>query len=268
MISANSFYNFTSINTILILLALFQSFLTTYKNEFFTYIIFVCRNYILMYFVEYGTRHKPLISDKRIIQVPTYKYELHFNVWRTTAIETLTHFYVKTYIGFGTSYNTIAYEIAYFIPTSLFFEIVFDFFHYFAHRLLHYGPIYKYAHKMHHTFKHPSVITTFYQDPVDLLLTNSVPTVLALYISPRITYLQYHLIIVYKSFIEISGHCGRQVYPTCSFTQCIWIPKSLGIELYTEDHDLHHSQNNCNYGKRFSLWDKLFGTHKNIENKK
>ena len=48
--------------------------------------------------------------------------------------------------------------------------------------------------------------------------------------------------------------------PTSSFPQCIWLPRLFNIELYTEDHDLHHSRNNCNYSKRFSLWDKIFKT--------
>lgn len=63
-------------------------------------------------------------------------------------------------------------------------------------------------------------------------------------------------------FIEISGHIGKRMHPTSSFSQFIWLPKFFNIELYTEDHDLHHSHNNCNYSKRFSLWDKVFGTHK------
>jgi sterol desaturase/sphingolipid hydroxylase (fatty acid hydroxylase superfamily) len=70
------------------------------------------------------------------------------------------------------------------------------------------------------------------------------------------------MIIVYKNFIEISGHSGKKLYPTSCFSQFKWLPQWLNIELYTEDHDLHHSLNNCNYGKRFSLWDKLFNTYK------
>jgi len=273
MISTNSLYNFVSINTILYLLALFQyNFCIHIKqfsiNRILIYLIFVSRNYFLLNFVEYGTKNKPLINEKKdSLSLPIY--DLHMNLWRTTAIETITHIYIESYIlnQNGKNIQTI-YEIAYFIPISFIFEIIFDFFHYFAHRSLHHKLLYKYSHKKHHRFEHPSSITTFYQDPTDLLMTNSIPTILAFYLTSRImclhvTLIQYNLIIVYKSFIEISGHCGKDIYPTCSFTQFIWLPKSLGIELYTKDHDLHHSQNNCNYGKRFSIWDKIFGTYKN-----
>jgi sterol desaturase/sphingolipid hydroxylase (fatty acid hydroxylase superfamily) len=262
MISQSSLYNFITINTILILLALFQNnFCIFIKNEFIIYLFFIFRNYFLMNFIEYGTRDKPFINNTTQGRpIPTYKYEFDINIWRTTSIETITYFYTKSYIK-TYSYPSFIYEIAFFIPTSFLFEIIFDFFHYFAHRLLHHSMIYKYVHKMHHKFKHPSVITTFYQDPADLIITNSIPTMLALSFISH-TNFQYHLITIYKTFVEISGHSGKHSYPTCSFTQCIWIPKSIGIELYTENHDLHHSENNCNYGKRFSLWDKIFGTYK------
>lgn len=71
----------------------------------------------------------------------------------------------------------------------------------------------------------------------------------------------FHFIVVYKNFIEISGHSGKILYPTTSFPQFMWLPKWLNIELYCEDHDNHHFINNCNYSKRFSLWDKVFNTY-------
>ena len=42
------------------------------------------------------------------------------------------------------------------------------------------------------------------------------------------------------------------------------------MELYVEDHDLHHLKGNCNFSKRFSLWDRVFGTFEgnSMRNKK
>jgi sterol desaturase/sphingolipid hydroxylase (fatty acid hydroxylase superfamily) len=57
-------------------------------------------------------------------------------------------------------------------------------------------------------------------------------------------------------------YASKKLYPSGSFSQCVWIPRAFNISLYTEDHTLHHSNNNCNYSKRFSLWDKAFGTYK------
>eukprot|EP01134_Creolimax_fragrantissima_P007419 CFRG7419T1 len=35
----------------------------------------------------------------------------------------------------------------------------------------------------------------------------------------------------------------------------------LGIELYVVDHNWHHVANKGNFGKRFSLWDRVFDTY-------
>lgn len=43
--------------------------------------------------------------------------------------------------------------------------------------------------------------------------------------------------------------------------QMVWLPRALGIDQHIVDHDWHHHSFNSNYGKRFLLWDKLYGTH-------
>jgi len=261
-LSLRSCKNFILINSFLLLLGYLEYyFFTYYVSQFFgILIIYTARNYVIMYFIDNGTKNKLQIrNDHSKIPVEDYPFEFHKNVISATAIETVTHMYMS---GFFVNYSKI--DLIYFIPLSFLFEIIFDFFHYFSHRLLHHKYLYKYFHKKHHKFNHPISITTFYQDPMDLLITNSIPTILSVWIiSPilQISHLQFHWIIVYKNFVEISGHSGRISYPTSCFPQCIWIPKLLTIELYTEDHDLHHSVNNCNYSKRFSLWDKVFGTY-------
>jgi sterol desaturase/sphingolipid hydroxylase (fatty acid hydroxylase superfamily) len=213
--------------------------------------------------IEYGTKNKPMISNDPL-DVPQEEYinEFHINVLTSTAVESITHVIIKSTLFASRSSYSSRLDLLYFIPISFFFEIIFDLFHYIGHRTLHHNKIYKYLHKKHHKFKHPIAITTFYQDPLDLILTNSIPTFLAVFMISQVSHLQFHFIVVYKNFIEISGHSGKLSYPTSSFPQFIWLPKILNIELYTEDHDLHHSLNTCNYGKRFSLWDKAFTTYK------
>jgi sterol desaturase/sphingolipid hydroxylase (fatty acid hydroxylase superfamily) len=73
------------------------------------------------------------------------------------------------------------------------------------------------------------------------------------------------MISAYKQYTELAGHSGKMLSPASSFPQFIWLPRLFNIQLYAEDHDLHHKVSNCNFAKRFSLWDKVFGTylHKN-----
>jgi len=262
-ISINSFKNFIFVNGFLLSLGYFhyefiQHFAKNTAYDFFIYFfIFTIRNYSLLNFIEFGTQNKPKISNN-IVDLPKeeYKYEFHYNIASTTAVESITHIIIKNNINVS---QNLCVDLLYFIPVSFFFEIIFDLFHYGGHLLLHNSYLYKY-HKKHHKFKHPISIITFYQHPIDLLITNSLPLMLSVSLVPTY-YFQFNLIVVYKNFIEISGHVGKKLYPTCCFTQVIWLPKMLHIELYAEEHDLHHSLNNCNYAKRFSLWDKLFGTY-------
>lgn len=263
-ISINSAKNFILVNTFLISLSFFQYNCIQFFSQYYfsIFLIYLLRNYVLLQFIEFGTKNKVAISDDQK-PIESYKYEFHYNVITTTAVESISHIIITTNMNDS---KGLYIELLYFIPISFYFEIIFDFFHYFAHRLLHSKYLYKYLHKKHHKFNHPISIIAFYQEPFDLIITNSIPTLLSLSMVPNISYLQFNLIITYKNFVEISGHVGKKMFPTCSFRQFIWLPKLLEIELYTEDHDLHHSLNNCNYGKRFSLWDKLFGTYKSFQN--
>jgi sterol desaturase/sphingolipid hydroxylase (fatty acid hydroxylase superfamily) len=264
LISIKSFKNFCTVNTSLFLLGLTQFKFLSFndKNNLFIILItFLLRNYLLINLIDYSTKNKEKLNNNEL-PIENYKYEFHINVLTSTFIESITHIFIKKYIINNVLSRSSYYELLYFIPISFLFEIIFDFFHYLTHRLLHHKYVYKFLHKKHHKFKHPISITTFYQDPIDLLITNSFPTILSLLLLPSISYLQFNFIIIYKNFIEISGHSGKKSYPSGSFVQFIWLPKILNIDLYTEDHDYHHSLNNCNYSKRFSLWDKIFNTYK------
>jgi len=217
--------------------------------------LLLLRNYALLRFIEYGTQDKPWIAPHDIVEET---YELHVNVWMSTAVEAATQWVITETILDSSPCS----RLLFFIPVSFLFEFILDFFHYCGHRLLHHAWVYRYFHKKHHRFAHPRPITTFYQDPIDLLVTVSIPTVLSLLFIPAISLFEFQLYMVYKMFSEISGHSGKILSPTSCFPQCIWLPRMLTIQLYTEEHDLHHSSNDCNYAKRFSCWDKVFGTYR------
>jgi sterol desaturase/sphingolipid hydroxylase (fatty acid hydroxylase superfamily) len=153
----------------------------------------------------------------------------------------------------GTAVTNIFFVIKLFI-----FEVLLDLFHYTFHYIEHRW--YYRFHKIHHYHNHPRIINTYYQHPVDLILVDCVPTVLSFYLMKGyFNKFQMYLVFVYKSFIEISGHSGKHLSASC-FPLCVWLPRALGIELYTIDHDLHHSTSIVNFSKRFKLWDIVFGT--------
>jgi sterol desaturase/sphingolipid hydroxylase (fatty acid hydroxylase superfamily) len=265
MVSVKSVGNFFIINTLLFTLGVIQCELIEKMSDvygwlFLIFMTFILRNYALMNLVDYGVRHKPSIKNNLVVE-EAFKNEFNLNVVSATLVETCTYAFIRRYM-FGTYAIITVSDIIWFIPVSFLFELIFDFFHYWSHRLVHHKVLYKYIHKKHHKFLHPTTIVTYYQDPLDLLITNSIPTMLTLLLVPFFSLAQYNIMLIFKEYIEISGHCGKILYPTSSFSQCIWLPRLFNIQLHTEDHDLHHSVNKCNYSKRFVIWDKLYGTYK------
>lgn len=266
MISKNSFKSFVLINGFIFILSICQFKATNlYQmsvciNLLIVFAFMIFRNYILILFLTHNTRNKKQMINNPGLPIERYKYEFHLRVFSSTSIEAITYVFIKNNIAMNTS--IILYDFIYFIPISFTFELIFDLFHYLSHRLLHSNKyLYKNIHKEHHNFQYVTPIITFYQNPIDLIISNSIPTILTLLIIPKMTLFNFNAILVYKSFIEISGHSGKQLYPNTSFIQFRWMPIYLNIQLYSEDHFLHHHLNNCNYSKRFSLWDKAFGTY-------
>lgn len=259
-------------NIISISLGLSQHFLIKWNlktNNFihnfcFMSIIYISRNYILLYLIEYFSRNKKKICDKESsFPKEEYKYEFNKYLIMNTMVESGFHsLFINKILNNGLSRN-LSYDLILFIPISFLYEVIYDFFYYLLHRSFHHKFIYKYFHKVHHKFKHPIPILLYYQHPIDWFLVTTVPTIISLYFIPSITHLQFDLILVYKTGVELYGHCGRKVYPLTTLPQFPWLVKFLNIGLFAEDHDLHHSINNCNYGKRFSLWDKVFNTYIN-----
>ena len=208
-------------------------------------LITVIRNCLILLFIHSGTKDKKKIHDS-VYHLKT-KDLLYF--CSSNLLQSITELFIEHYLVRVKTIN-------YFIVRLFAFEICLDFFHYTAHRISH--TFYRF-HKVHHHYPHPELINTYYHHPMDLIILDCIPTLLSFWIVP---FNSPSLVLIYKSFIEISGHSGKYSAPSSCFPICVWLPRLLGIELYTEDHDLHHSENIINFSKRFSLWDRVFGTFK------
>lgn len=157
-----------------------------------------------------------------------------------------------------------------FLALSFAFEVIFDFFHYWTHRACHLPHTLRYlsrCHSIHHASSESlRPLATYDQSATDVVFCNVIPALLALCILQRCTNMtltrhEWSLLWTYKSYVEVAGHAGVHSRATC-FPQFVWLPRMLGIALRTVDHDLHHSSKGraCNFSKRFTLWDQVFGT--------
>lgn len=258
MISLKSLFNFFIVNGLLIFIGILQYYILI-RYPFYNILFIIGRNLFLVNMSDFSTQNKDDIGE-RIKPIEEYQYEFLTSLISTSIIECIT---TSLFINFSLFILSIDFNYVQFVFYSFIFELIFDFFHYIGHYLLHKNKyLYNSFHAGHHKHQYPIAITAFYQHPIDLILTNSLPQLFALLLFPYFSLLYYSIILTYKTFIEISGHLGKDLGNASSFSQCIWLPKMFGIELRTIDHDFHHTHYKYNFSKRFSLWDKLFGTYK------
>jgi len=253
MISKRSFVNFVKINGTVLAIASIQYLAFLQSSWYVLFTFLALRNVMLVYVfdINHGNRACQIDNTNCIPYV-----------FQAAGLESVTLMLLPT---LQTSY--ISRTIVFFIPVSFVFEVIYDFFHYWIHRTMHmtHDPF----HKTHHRFVHVKPIVAFYQNLIDLIVSNSIPFLATCYILSMVyplSLLDMSMIVTYKIFIEVAGHSEVSSKNTSSFPQCIWLPRLLGIELYADDHSLHHTTIGCNYSKRFSLWDKVFGTYVHNKN--
>lgn len=224
------------------------------------------KNVFMIKFMDYFTASKSLIrNNEKDKPKESFKGEFLLNTACSSLVKSTTHYAIINYTNciisgsetFMSQDPFINFGI--FVVKSFAFELSFDFCHYWLHRLLHSRMLYKYIHKKHHKFSYPSAEMSFYMSPIDVGLSYSVPLAISLFFV-KFSHYDFILLTTYLTYQEIGGHLGKIMYPTSCFAQCVWLPRMFQIELYTEDHNIHHTKFKYNYSKRFMIWDKLFGT--------
>jgi sterol desaturase/sphingolipid hydroxylase (fatty acid hydroxylase superfamily) len=253
MISTNSIRVYITLNAALVGLSYLYYF--ALQSGLLNLIAFTgIRNIILTKAIESSTSVKPFANNNHIEPRGEYIYY----ILQTSALEAVATYVI---VPLNTNPNYYSVALAY-IPMSFLFMVIFDLFFYGVHRFLH--KTHSIWHKQHHENIHLKPALTFYQDSIDIILSIVIPFIITtniVQIFYPLSSFELALLATYKSFIEISGHSGRVSNPSCCFPQFIWLPKLLGIEQYSEDHALHHTNPNVNFSKQFTLWDKAFGTY-------
>ncbi|KAF7328104.1 Methylsterol monooxygenase [Mycena sanguinolenta] len=141
------------------------------------------------------------------------------------------------------------------VPQIAFFFVFEDMFHYFAHQALHYGPLYKHIHKIHHMYSAPFGLAATYAHPAEVAIlgmgTIAGPILLCIATG------NFHLFSMYiwmtlRLFQAIDAHSGYD-FP---WSLQHWLPFWSGAE----HHDFHHMAFTNNFGSSFRWWDRFLGT--------
>ncbi|KAI9316244.1 hypothetical protein BX666DRAFT_2019400 [Dichotomocladium elegans] len=149
------------------------------------------------------------------------------------------------------------------IQIAIFFVFE-DFYHYIVHRAMHYPPLYKLVHKVHHEYAAPFGIAAEYAHPLETmilgfgtvggpLIYHGVVNHILKWGSEWNLHLATMLLwIVLRLFQAIDAHSGYD-FPWSLHN---WVPFWAGAE----HHDYHHQAFVGNYASSFRWWDYLFGT--------
>ncbi|EJT74542.1 C-4 methylsterol oxidase [Gaeumannomyces tritici R3-111a-1] len=192
-------------------------------------------------------------------KVPTAKEQ-----WDCTMLVLFGHFTVElpqiwvfhplaTYFGleYGVPFPsvwTMAMQIAIFF-------VIEDAWHYWFHRALHYGPLYKNIHKLHHTYSAPFGLAAEYASPIETMLLGfgvvGTP-IIWVSITGDLHLFTMYMWIVFRLFQAIDAHSGYD-FP--------WsLRKILPFWAGADHHDLHHERFIGNYASSFRWWDYALDT--------
>ncbi|MEM1383918.1 MAG: sterol desaturase family protein [Pseudomonadota bacterium] len=128
--------------------------------------------------------------------------------------------------------------------------VILDAWFYLGHRLLHWGPLYKY-----HALHHKSVAPTAWSNDSSTLIDTAIEHAFYLFVWFLLP-VPAASVFALRLFDQISGmigHSGFEYFASPSSR----FPSPF---ICTTFHDLHHSQFRYNYGNMFSIWDRLLGT--------
>lgn len=136
------------------------------------------------------------------------------------------------------------------LPLFLLTMVLFDAWFYFAHRLLHTRPFYRF-HLDHHRSVAPTVWSNDSIGVVDTAISQGFYAVIVFFVP-----LPPLVLVANRLFDHVNGTFGHAGFEYFAGAAARY-PSPM---LCTTYHDQHHSQFRYNFANYFSLWDRLLGT--------
>ncbi|CAO3627895.1 unnamed protein product [Mucor hiemalis] len=234
----------------------------------------------VMHEIVYFGRFLPFLACDYIPYFKQYKIQQNKvntpeDIWKCTKQVLYQHFVFEGPLIFlfhpmatmlGMNIDAPFPEWRYIWPQIAIFFVFEDAFHYAVHRLMHWPPLYKKIHKVHHEYSAPFGIAAEYAHPLETSIlgfgTIGGPlvyhTVQKYYFQGGRNW-QLHLFtmlfwIVCRLFQAIDCHSGYD-FP---WSLRHFVPFWAGAD----HHDYHHEKFIGNYASSFRWWDYIFGTDK------
>ncbi len=198
-----------------------------------------------------------LWPDIELAKVPHwYTRALFFNVGQAVIAFSGTYLW-DAWFSESPLLGLNAWPLAYQV---LFGYVVITFIYYWWHRARHSIPmLWRFLHQLHHSPERIEVITSFYKNPLEVLL-NSMLSSAILYVGLGLSASAVGLTVLATAIAEFVYHMN------------IKTPQVMGLFFQRpEMHRIHHQRGLHHYNySDLPLWDMLFGTYRNpavVENK-
>lgn len=128
--------------------------------------------------------------------------------------------------------------------------IVEDTWVYFGHRFLHDKRIYKYIHKVHHTYTSPFALDSEYEHPIETVVLGTGFFLACLLFTNHLAFMWVWL--YGRLVVSYDSHSGYDL-PNNLLHLIPWYNGA-------REHDWHHQFFDGNYAPTFVWWDRFFGT--------
>ena len=216
-----------------------------------------------LFFIRQREKWKHMRIQTKWPGASTIRHEIK---WSVIALSIFAFYTTGLYQLIINEYTSMYFDIEeygwiYFIVSPVIAFFVHDAYYYWTHRFMHWRPVFRYFHSVHHKSKNPTPFAAYSFQPLETVIQFGIYPLLLIFIP-------FHPLAVgifmgYNLIINSAGHTGFEFLPPKYAHH--WFFKWQNAVTH---HDMHHSHVNCNFGLYFNIWDRLMGTlHKDYTQK-
>ncbi|MCG7625141.1 sterol desaturase family protein [Epibacterium sp. Ofav1-8] len=145
------------------------------------------------------------------------------------------------------------YGLAYFWISTALLIVLHDAWFYWTHRALHFPPLFRRFHRLHHRSNRPTPFTSYSFDFGEAVV-NGIYLPLILLVLPAHP-LALLIFVTHMMLRNALAHCGYEVFPARRDGRPLF-----GWMTTVTHHDMHHAYAGKNLGFYFTWWDRWMGT--------
>ena len=146
------------------------------------------------------------------------------------------------------------YGYPYYFLSIILMIVLHDAYFYWTHRFLHWKPLFKMVHKVHHHSINPTPFSSYCFHPFEALIEIGIVPLIVFTIPYHVSALG--VFTIYTLVLNVIGHTGYEIFPKGFATHKIWKWHNTPTH-----HNMHHKFVKCNYGLYFNFWDRVMKTN-------